>query len=101
VTTLAAYIGLYANYQEGNIIEGFYVGIKGEGPVIYPAEDYGPLIAPDAARATLCRALSATRFASASGLYDFTFAPDGTVAYVTKDLAFRYRRVYDRERNKQ
>jgi CubicO group peptidase (beta-lactamase class C family) len=96
-TGLSRYVGLYANYREGNIIDGFYVGVKEGLLTIYPAEDYGPLIALDETRGVPCTALSATRFAAASGLFDFVLAPDGGVVYVTKDLAFRYWPVPDAE----
>lgn len=92
---LSKYAGLYANYREGNIIDGFYVGAKEGTLYIYPAEDYGPLIELDEKRGVQCTALRPTRYIAASGLYDFAVAPDGSVAYVTKDLASRYSRVND------
>jgi hypothetical protein len=48
------------------------------------------LIAVDEKSGIACTPLSAARFASPGGLYDFAFAADGAVVYVTKDLAFRY-----------
>jgi CubicO group peptidase (beta-lactamase class C family) len=87
---LSVYEGLYANYIEGAIIDGFYVRLKEGMLIIYPAEHHGTLIAVDKKYENICTPLSATRFASGSGLYDFALAPDGGVAYVRKDLAFRY-----------
>jgi hypothetical protein len=92
---LSRFAGLYANYKEGNIIEGFYIAAKENTLYVYPAEDYGPLIERDEKRGVECTALSPTRYNAASGLYDFAVAPDGLVAYVTKDLASHYWRVND------
>jgi CubicO group peptidase (beta-lactamase class C family) len=87
---IALYTGLYANYREGDIIEGFYVGIKDGTLFISPAEDTGSQIALDESRGETCTPLSQTRFVTGSGLYDFTLSVDGAVTYVTKDFAFRY-----------
>ena len=84
------YAGLYANYREGDIIEGFYVGMKDGMLSITPAEDNGTLIPQDENRAEACTPFSQTKFAATSGIYDFALNADGSVAYVTKDLAFRY-----------
>lgn len=94
-TILSKYEGLYANYIEGNILDGFYIRVREGRLYLFPAEQEGLRIALDESKGLPSMALSPTRFVTDSSLYDFEIASDGSVSYVTKELAFRYWPVND------
>lgn len=94
-TILAKYEGLYANYKEGNNIDGFYVRVQEDCLCVFPAENQGHRIELDESNGSQCTALGSTRFVSDTGLYDFAVVSDGSVSYVSKNLALRYWRVKD------